>query len=420
MSWNKVFDTFIDIKKEIGNEFTLDIPFKLLIDTYCSDYHKQLCEPLELNQYNELLLIRYGRYSNVFNGESEYDYNDFWDLHDGFYQECRSLVINLIKEEIVLCPFKKFRNLNECEENNLENIQSKIKQAHNIEITNKLDGSMQCARWYDNKVVMAGSQALDINNSWRLKDGYNRLTNDSNYVKMLQDNPNYTFIFEYISLEDAHVVIYTKEQEGLYLIGIRDCANGKQLSYKQVIDCANRYNILTTELYNQDFGTILNTLNKYKSCDKEGYVLNIDGYMVKIKCDDYVNIHRILSNISSINLIIKNIADGTFDDLISKVPQVYKDRVFKISNIVYNYIIQTDVTVESYYYDAPKSSKKEFMIWVDNNVPHEYKGYVRGIYLGKEVNYLKSGNKNCPNYKKLKDMGVSDNYSELFKGLDDE
>ncbi len=180
MSWNKAFDTFINMKKEIGDNFTLDTPFKLLIDSYCSDYHKQLCEPLELNQHNELLLIRYGRYSNVFSGESEYEYAEFWDLYDGFYQECRSLVINLVKEEIVLCPFRKFRNLNECEENSLENIQNKTNQAHSIEITNKLDGTMQCARWYNNKVVMAGSQALDIDNSWRLKDGYDRLTNDNN------------------------------------------------------------------------------------------------------------------------------------------------------------------------------------------------------------------------------------------------
>ena len=62
--------------------------------------------PLQLNQNGELLLIRYGRYSDVFSGESEYDFVDFWDMFDGFYQECRSLVINLELEEIVLSPFK--------------------------------------------------------------------------------------------------------------------------------------------------------------------------------------------------------------------------------------------------------------------------------------------------------------------------
>ena len=137
--WNKVFVFFMELKKTVGDNFTLDIPFKDLIELYCTDEQKKICKPLQLNQNGELLLIRYGRYSDVFNGESEYDFVDFWDIFDGFYQECRSLVINLELEEIVLSPFKKFRNLGECEENSLDNIKRKIDVAKSIEITDKVD-----------------------------------------------------------------------------------------------------------------------------------------------------------------------------------------------------------------------------------------------------------------------------------------
>lgn len=408
--WNKVFVFFMELKRTIGNNFTLEVPFKDLIELYGTDEQKKICEPLQLNQSGELLLIRYGRYSDVFSGESEYDFFDFWDMFDGFYQECRSLIINIVSEEIVLSPFKKFRNLGECEENSIDNIKKKIEVAKSIEITDKLDGSMQSARWYNGKFIMSGSQSLSLSDSWRLTDGYNMLVNDSKYVNMLKNNSEYTFIFEYISLQDAHVVLYDKSQEGLYLIGIRNIMNGEQSSYKDVLDIADYYGVKTTKLYDKTLDDVMEELDKYKAHEKEGFVMNIDGYMVKIKCDDYVNIHKILSNISSINLIIQKISDDQFDDLIAKVPLSYKDRVLKVANIIYDYIGNTDNMVKELYLNADKTDKKTFMIWVEKNVDKELKGYIRNMYLGNENNYLKKGQ----GLKKLKDMGIEGNYSALF------
>ena len=408
--WNKVFIFFMELKRTIGDNFTLEVLFKDLIELYCTDGQKKICEPLQLNQKGELLLIRYGRYSDVFNGESEYDFVDFWDMFDGFYQECRSLVINLELEEIVLSPFKKFRNLGECEENSLENIKRKIDVAKSIEITDKLDGSMQSARWYYNEVIMSGSQSLSLSDSWRLTDGHNMLTSNLNYVTMLNHYSDCTFIFEYISLQDAHVVLYDKSQEGLYLIGIRSVIDGEQYSYKDVLKIANEYGVKTTKLYDKTLDEVMSELDKYKAHEKEGFVMNIDGYMVKIKCDDYVNIHRILSNISSINLIIQKISEDQFDDLIAKVPLSYRDRVTKVANVIYDYIKRTNDIVTDIYSIADKSDKKSFMIWVENNVDKELRGYVRNLYLGNENNYLKRGQ----GLKKLKDMGINDNYSALF------
>ena len=68
-----------------------------------------------------------------------------------FFLECRSVVINLKTEEIVIAPFKKFRNLNECPENDIKVVTEEIKNAKTVEITNKLDGSMQCVRWYNGR-----------------------------------------------------------------------------------------------------------------------------------------------------------------------------------------------------------------------------------------------------------------------------
>ena len=430
-TWNPVYNLILEVKKQYQEKFG-DIDYSIhavkdknnitkeitCLEKWISDLgvqkHINLIEPLQINQLGTILLIRYGRYSDVFGGENEITNENFWDIFDGFYKECRSVVIDVESEVIVLSPFKKFRNLNEGEENSLEIIIDKIKNAKSLEFTNKLDGSMQSARVYNDQVIMSGSQSIDMNNSWRLKDGYEILVRQSNYVDMLKDNQTYTFIFEYITLKDAHVVNYKKEEEGLYLLGMRNVCTGEQLSYNQVKGYAEKYNVKMTQIFDKTFNEVLNDTKKYKSYEMEGYVMNIDGHLVKIKCDDYVQIHRILSNVSSINLVIKHIADNTFDDLISKVPESYKWRVMKVANLVLNYIKNTDIEVNNYFELAPKNNKKDFMIWIEQNVPKEIRGYVRCKYLDKEFSYIKNGNEQSPSYKKLKEMGIDENYSAIF------
>lgn len=88
-----------------------------------------------------------------------------------------------------------------------------------------------------------------------------------------------------------------------------------------------------------------------------------------MKYNDYVHIHKALSKLSSINLIIRSIADEQYDDLISKLPVAYHDDVKKIATIVVNYIETTESAIREYYNKAPKDNKKNFMIWIDKNVP---------------------------------------------------
>ena len=410
MSWNVVLNKFIEIKNKAidagidlwgydkDSETCLENWIRMLNEAE----YIELISSLQLNEYGDLLLVRYGNYSNVFGGESEATFDTFWDLYDGFYRECRSVVINIKKDELVLVPFRKFRNLNEGEETSYENIQKRMKTAKCIEFSNKLDGSMQSARFYDGEFVMAGSQSLDRENSWRLADGYRMLTENDNYLNMLIEHADKTFIFEYISARDAHVVKY--DTEGLFLIGIRDVNTGEEASYKEVLDYAARYGTLTTEVFDKTLDQVISELDDKKSSEAEGFVVNIDGYKVKIKYNDYVYMHKMLSAISSINLIIQNIADDRFDDLIAKVPLAYRNRVMNIADIVFKYKNETENMINETYAKAPKDDKKEFMIWVSENADIRIQGYLRNKYLGKGYNVLKRQS----SYLKLKDMGVDD------------
>ena len=82
----------------------------------------------------------------------------------------------------------------------------------------------------------------------------------------------------------------------------------------------------------------MNELDDKSSDEAEGFVINIDGYKAKVKYNDYVHIHKALSKLSSINLIIRSIADDKYDDLLSKLPIAYHDNVKRVAAIVTDYI----------------------------------------------------------------------------------
>lgn len=423
--WNPVFRFVMDVKYAYIEKFKMHLDmyephgnltfFEYWIDRLDIQEYRDKIKFLQINANDKFLLIRYANYTDVLSGEEEMTLDELWNMDDGFYLECRSIVIDVQKEAIVLCPFKKFRNIGECEENSIENIRDEIAHAKNIEISNKLDGSMQSAGWYEGRMIVAGSQAIDPADSWRLTDGIRMLEENPNYIMAIRQNPSLTFIFEYISMRDAHVVKYKPEEEGMYLVGLRNVFDGKQMSYSFVLDMAKRFGLKSTNVFDKTFDEVLADMKTIKSDEQEGFVLNIDGHLVKCKGDDYVSLHKSLSKISSINLIIKNYADGTLDDLRAKIPTAYKERIDAVVRIISKYVKETNKEVDRYYFQSPKCDKKTFMIWTEKNVPKHLRCYVRNKFLGIENNYIKSGGGKTPHYKKLCDMGVKpEDYKLIF------
>lgn len=445
-TWNPVFNMVCEIKnkflevyedyrklynekydeKEVYNYKDISDNYKNVLDYWIEiadvDKYKEIFQNIFVNQSGDYVLLKYDKYENIFS--NRYNNTTFWNAYDGIYRECRTIVIDIKKMKIVACGFKKFFNVDENEDCKLDYVISKIKNCKLFEVSDKLDGSMQLATFYDNNIIMCGSSAIDEENSWRLKDGYNFMNSEeySGVRDMIVQYPEYTFIFELIEKKDAHVVVYDKKKEGLYLIGIRNKYTGEQLPYGSVVRFAKLFNAKTTELYNKKFEEIIEDTKKYKSNEKEGYVIRVDDEYFKIKVDDYVLVHKTISKLASVNATIRSIADGCLDDFISKVPNNYKERVEKVARYVFDYVNKTSEKTLVYYEQAEnslknynkndKNNKRDFMIWVDKNVPKEYNGYVKEMFYDNEINYLKNKN---GKYKKLKDMGYEGSYLKLFE-----
>lgn len=400
MSWNPVLNKVIEVKREYEKHFIdSKATFVEMLKCLNREEYNDIFDCLQINQDGDFILIRYGL------AEMQ---SGLWSDPNSIYRECRSVVIDLNNECLVLTPFRKFFNLDEVEENKLEVVRKEIESVTRVEIVDKLDGSMQSARWYNGRVFMAGSMALNPKDSWRLEDGYSKLT--SGHIEMI-DFPNATFIFEYISLKDSHVVKYKKEDEGLYLIGIRNVLTGGENSYEIIKDLGEAYGIPIAKIESLTLDEVLEKMKTLPANEKEGWILNIDGHKIKIKCDDYVNLHRLLDKISSINVVIKNVAEDRVDDMLSKIPDLYRARTEKLAKLVIDWKVDTELVIKNWYWEAPREDRKEFMIWVDNNVPRELRGYVKQKYLKKPYNVLK---KHGGGYKKVADMGIEDRVMEVL------
>ena len=390
-------------------DYTSDLAFKasrLKIDASIS-YYYDILSLTEVTEFNNLVLLHYKSYADMTRtdfGSSIASLEQLWDMYDGILREFRSVVVNLDTMEIVLSPFKKFFGLNELEETKENYIRCLIDNAKNVEITDKLDGSMQQARYYNGSIIMSGSKALDPKRSWRLTKGYEYIKSRSGYEYLLKDYPDYTFIFEFIDEQDRHIVLYDEKDYGLHLIGARNSLTGVELSYKDIVNLAHKYDLPTIKIFNTTFSEVISNLASKKSDEAEGFVLNIDSTRVKVKYDDYVAINKILMSLSSPNTVIRMIECDRFDDLLSKVPEVYKEMIMINARLVFEYIRFLDSESDMYLKENYSENKKEFMIGVDKNVPKYLRHYVKNKYRGIKNNYLKNGNNSYVKLDHIKEI----------------
>lgn len=403
-TWNSAFNECMKLKHNYIDNFgdLIHYDFKEMVEImkehkneYSEIEYNEMFDVLQINQEEDLVLIRYGLHELG---------RGLWEDKNSPLREARSLVFDIRDEKIVLCPFRKFFNLNEVEETTIENIERKLElNNNNFEVSNKLDGSMQSFTYYKDSIIGSGSMALSEEKSFRLKEGYSMLSD--NHKRLIKDLPHMTFIFEYISDKDKHVVSYDYEKDkGLHLIGMRDKRDGIECSYETIDTIASLYKIKCCKTYAfNNLWEVLNHIKKMTVDDGEGFVLNVDGLKIKIKCEDYVQLHRLSDKMSSPNVIIKAFADGTIDDLCANMTSAMLNKNADTLKLIENYMVNIKQEIWYYYeiikkLDNRKISKKDIMRII-NFFPSYVKEYVRAEYLQTHYNVLKGRG-----YKKLSEI----------------
>jgi RNA ligase len=245
----------------------------------------------------------------IYNYSQATQYEGKWD---DITLQCRGLVIWNDTEEIIARPFPKFFNLEE----------GKHIPTSEFSVYEKMDGSLIIAfyLWGSWVVASRGSftseQAVAASRLLEKMDTSTRMNIDS------------TFLFEFTAPWNRIVVDYGSEEKLTLLGGIRT-EDGVEAPYESLVYIADGLGCDVVKRY--DGITDFDKLKELNTPNHEGFVVHFsNGDRCKIKFEDYVTLHKIITNVSSYNIWENLKSFGKLDEsLLNKVPDEFYEWVRK-------------------------------------------------------------------------------------------
>ena len=249
----------------------------------------------------DLILFNYSPLAMVHNRWNEYE------------RISRGLVFDA-EGNIIALPFAKFFNLDQMPESSSSHIVST-----GIEyITEKMDGSLGILYWWKDKwrIITRGSFTSDQSQkAYELLEKYDlsRLSKSA------------TYLLEIVYKENRVVLSYDEE-----FLAVFDNVTGFEYSYGFVQLTAEDAGFKLPKVYPPlSLDKILEMRNETKGV--EGWVLNLlDGSRVKVKTEEYLTLHRAVSNITPKNLFEAYALNRDIASIVSGYPDEFKEDVESI------------------------------------------------------------------------------------------
>jgi T4 RnlA family RNA ligase len=234
----------------------------------------------------------------IYNYTAKAQYDNVWNE---ITLMCRGLILDGA-QTIVARPFQKFFNYG-------EGAQQQIPNEH-FEVFEKMDGSLGILYWLDDKPYIATRGSFNSEQAIKATAILNE-----KYAHVFDKlDQTITHLFEIIYPENRIVVNYG-DTEDLVLTAMIDIATGKDVPLQ---------NIGFTMVQKYDAITDFKTLQAKQQDNKEGYVIKFEsGFRMKIKFEEYLRLHRIVTQISSINIWEFLSTGQSIDSIIDQVPDEF-------------------------------------------------------------------------------------------------
>lgn len=254
----------------------------------------------------------------IWNYSPSVQYERLWD---DITVQCRGLVTNSLGE-IVARPFKKFFNYEELTPEQIPN--------ENFDVYEKMDGSLGILFNYQGEWVLATRGSFTSPQSIKGRE----LLEKYDYSRL---HPDYTYLFEIIYPENRIVCLY--DFEDLILLGMIHTETGNEVNIHNTDNEDVRLKNMISNLgfkivmLYKTWGEGYDVLKEEISNDREGYVIRFkNGFRMKIKGDEYVRLHRIITNVSNRD-IWEYLKEGKpLDEILDKVPDEFYEWVRNTKN----------------------------------------------------------------------------------------
>ena len=273
----------------------------------------------------------------LYNYTQNTQYESLWNEYTLM---CRGLILDA-KGEIVARPFTKFFNWEEHKNHEIP--------AEPFEVFEKMDGSLGILYWANDKPSIATRGSFTSEQAiWATTFLHQHFEPIFSSL-----NRNCTYLFEIIYPSNRIVVDYASKQD-LVLLAVIETSTGKDLDLPQDLGftCVKKYDGLT------DY----QSLKLFQKDNFEGFVLKFQsGFRVKVKLEEYIRLHRIITNMSNVD-IWKCLAEGrSFDEFLENVPDEF-----------YQWVKATKVDLENKFKEIEALCKANFKVSEDRRTTAEY------------------------------------------------
>jgi len=251
---------------------------------------------------------------SIYNYSRTTQYDGMWD---DITLNCRGLVLDL-EGNVIAKPFPKFFNYEEHKPEDIPN--------ENFEVYEKVDGSLGIIFHYEGEWLIATRGSFASEQAIKGKEMLDKL-NKSSLI------PGYTYLAEIIYPENRIVVDYGDEEK-LVVLGAYNNETGKEVEVSEMVNEGWEV-VMMYKTWGEDWETLKKEISK----DNEGYVIRFSsGMRMKIKGDEYVRLHRILTNFSSKDIweLLKN--GEALEPFLERVPDEFDDWVKRTAmNLRYSF-----------------------------------------------------------------------------------
>lgn len=252
-------------------------------------------------------------------GQTIYNYSDTAMFTPGSWdnpavRKCRGLIVDDATLEIVARPWEKFFNSTQAEAGELD-------MTAPVEVTNKMDGSLGIIHLDSSgrvRVASRGSfeseQAIWatkwINENWPF-------VSDKHDPTLYWALKNFTHLVEIIYPQNRIVCDYG-DYEGLVLLGSVDIKHG--FYFSPIESAFELWSGDVTEVF--PYGTLKEALEAPPRKGAEGLCVRFlkEPKIVKIKQEDYVRLHKIVTGLSEKSVWEHMVRGGSLQDLLAPLP----------------------------------------------------------------------------------------------------
>jgi RNA ligase len=267
----------------------------------------------------------------IANYTDQAQYKNYWN---DVTLNCRGLIYQQLTGEIYARPWKKFFNLGDSKA-------PWINFDDRVEVTDKMDGSLGILYVQDDKLSISTRGSFHSTQAgWATKHirKVEGLKFDSCY--------DFTYLFEIIYPTNRIVVDYGGF-EGLVLLGCVSIKTGHVYGPNEAAAML-RWPGLTTDV--MPLRSINDVLAADDRGNTEGYVIRQGDHMVKWKRPDYVELHRLISNLSEKSVWSGLEGGKTVEELIEGLPDEFHGFVKDTSKILLTaFFMREDEIIDKFW-----------------------------------------------------------------------